>query len=186
MKFKKIFNLLTGWPAVSTYFLISSGLFCVLFIKFGWLMSLGWMATMISILVASYKHSDSEMKYYSEKIKIYDEAKDHVDHAQKALEKAYGYNEQMAKDVIMYSKMLGSGVSIPAANAIVTFAYNTKEKDSIFLIKVDNERKTWSLQIAGYPIHIKTAEWVLDAAKNKCNKIASFESIVWKSKDIHN
>lgn len=106
--------------------------------------------------------------------------------AELVAEWAHGYHEELNEDVKVYSEMIGSGVRIPTANAIATFAKETRSSDTVFLIRVNHKNRNWFMHVSGYPIYKNQSDWVLNAAKEKCNKSADPNNLVWKERKIFN
>jgi len=147
---------------------------------------LGWVFAALVIVIGISKYKNLELQSIKEKIEILTEDQKALEQANKMLEQAYGYNGKLDEEFSIYSQMLGSGIEIPTANAIGTFACSLKESDSIILIKVDYTGGIWAFHVAGKPIHVNLAKWVLGKVSKTCSKVARHDSFVWKPKDIQN
>lgn len=109
---------------------------------------------------------------------------------ERALHKTYqyfnGFNEKYSERYSVYSKMIGSGVKLPVANAIINFAYEVTPKDTIFLIRMNHDENVYYLKLGGQPIYYRQAKDIFEQLRNQCEDVASDNFIIWKEKLIDN
>jgi hypothetical protein len=97
-----------------------------------------------------------------------------------------GFNEKYSEKYSVYSKMVGSGVKLPVANAIINFAYEVTSKDTIFLIRLNHDENSYYLKIGGQPIYYQQAKDIFGQLREQCDVVASDNFIIWKEKSIDN
>jgi hypothetical protein len=150
---------------LSNIFWFGTSVFDVIVLQVAWLTALS-----ICFFAAVY--------YY--RVKAY---KNTLDDAIDIIEQITGYREELADKVAMYSKMKSAGVTAPVTNAIISLAQELKNSDSIFLIRIAHDEDAWYIRMAGKPVHLNQALFVMDLIKERVKNTASETGFIFKKRD---
>jgi hypothetical protein len=106
-----------------------------------------------------------------------------LDDAITIIEHITGYREDLIDEIAIYSKMVHTGVPAPVTNAIVSLAQELKDSDTVFLIRVSHDEGAWYIRVAGKPIHLKQALFIMDLIKDRIRNSASKKGFIFKKEN---
>jgi len=109
--------------------------------------------------------------------------RDTLDDAMRIVEQVSEYRHELLEKIAIYSKMANNGVPAPVANAIVSFAQNIKDTSTLFMIRLSHDEGAWYLHVAGQPVHLDQALFVMDMAKYKIRSMASDKGFIFKKRE---
>jgi hypothetical protein len=167
---KMLFVLLTMCGMFVVYFFLLT-LFQHIGIITGMFAEFGWTMLAISIYYCREKLSFIKSDMILTRMDILDRNNEIIKKSIFELNLAYQYNERLANNVSIYSRLVKS-VGTPIANALTSFAVSTNPDDTLFLIRVNHSESKWYFNVVGSAIHVDMAKAILDMAKNKADAVA--------------
>lgn len=147
--------------------------------------SAGWFIASILYIIMIRNWLNRDIDIYKAQAKLSEEYNNFVEKAQKALERAYGYNEQFDQSFSFYRKIIRD-IGAPLGNSLCSFAEKIKDNDTIFLLRVDEEENCLYISVVGKTISIDQAREMADIFKRKIEEISGPDSIIQKKKFVPN
>jgi hypothetical protein len=184
--YNKKFLFITYWLFIILYACIFLSLFFVNITKEYIVFQFIW-GLLSASLVYYYmlRCSSNESNIIRTRIELLQKHNDTLKETIKILESSETKTEKLSENIAVYSQLIKS-LGISSADGIMNFVLEATEKDSVFLIRINHDKSTWSFKIVGVPTHVNMAVGVFQLAIQKIEQTASYNGIIRKPKTISN